>query len=209
MGFYREQILPRVVDKACATGEISRQRATVTDGLAGRVVEIGFGSGLNLPHMPAAVERILAVEPSETAQRLARARLAESPIPVEFIGVGGDLLPVDDESVDAALTTFTLCTIPDVSRALRELMRVLRPGGRLHFFEHGLSPEPRVARWQHRLTPLQRRLFGGCHLDRPIDQLIGGAGFEIASLHNRYLKGPKTPGYIYQGIARKDAPGSS
>lgn len=136
-------------------------------------------------------------------KRLAARRLAACPIPVEFIGVEGEALPLDDQSVDGALSTFTMCTIPDVARALRELHRVIRPGGELHFLEHGLSPDPRVARWQHRLTPIQRRLFGGCHFDRPVDQLIAASGFEITSLENHYLKGPKTSGYLYEGVARR------
>jgi len=201
MGLYRQHVLPRIVDKACATTEIRSLRGQVTEGLAGRVVEIGFGSGLNLPHLPPAVAELLAVEPSATARRLAASRVAASPVPVEFIGLDGEHLPLDDDSVDAALSTFTLCTIPDAIGALRELRRVLRPGGHLHFLEHGLSPDPAVARWQHRLTPIQRRLFGGCHFDRPIDQLLTTAGFDIASLRNYHLKGPQPPGYMYEGIA--------
>jgi ubiquinone/menaquinone biosynthesis C-methylase UbiE len=201
MGLYRQHVLPRIVDKACATKEITPLRARATEGLAGRVVEIGFGSGLNLPHLPAAVDELLAVEPSTTARRLAAGRIGDSPVPVEVIGLDGEHLPLDDDSVDAALSTFTLCTIPDAVGALRELRRVLRPGGNLHFLEHGLSPDPIVARWQHRLTPIQRRLFGGCHFDRPIDQLLTTAGFEISSLRNYHLRGPKTPGYMYEGTA--------
>lgn len=203
MGFYREQVLPRIVDKACGVKEISALRARVVGGLRGEVLEIGFGSGLNLPYLPAAVDRILAVDPAVTGQRLAARRLAECSIPVDFVGLEGEDLPLDDQSADAALSTFTMCTIPDLTRALREVHRVLRPGGELHFLEHGLSPDPPVAKWQHRLTPIQRRLFGGCHFDRPIDQLLTNSGFEITVLRNQYLKGPKTPGYLYEGVARK------
>ncbi len=203
MGFYGEQILPRIVDKACGVKEIRGLRAGVTEGLRGEVVEIGFGSGLNLPHLPTTVERVLAVDPAVTGQRLAARRLAECSIPVDFVGLDGEDLPLDDQSADAALSTFTMCTIPDVARALREVHRVLRPGGELHFLEHGLSPDPAVAKWQHRLTPIQRRVSGGCHFDRPIDQLIATSGFEITALRNHYLRGPKTPGYLYEGVARK------
>jgi SAM-dependent methyltransferase len=201
MGLYRQHVLPRIVDKACATKEIAPLRARVTEGLAGRVIEIGFGSGLNLPHLPSAVDRILAVEPSATARRLAARRIAASAFPVDIIGLDGEHLPLDDDSVDAALSTFTLCTIPDAVAALREVRRVLRPSGELHFLEHGLSPDPAVARWQNRLTPIQRRLFGGCHFNRPIDQLLTTAGLDITSLRNYHLRGPKTPGYMYEGIA--------
>jgi SAM-dependent methyltransferase len=122
-------------------------------------------------------------------------------VTVEFVGLDGQALPLPDDCADAAVTTFTLCTIPDVPGALGELSRVLRPGGRLHFLEHGLSPDPKVAAWQHRLTPIQRRVCGGCHFDRPIAQLIAGAGFRIVTLENYYLAGPKTPSYLYQGVA--------
>jgi ubiquinone/menaquinone biosynthesis C-methylase UbiE len=203
MGFYEAQVLPRIIDKACGIGQIDAVRSEVTAGLAGRVVEVGFGSGLNLPHLPAEVRELLAVDPATTGRRLARRRLDATPARVDFVGLDGAHLPLDDASVDGALSTFTLCTIGDVELALRELRRVLRPGGELHFLEHGLSPDRRVARWQHRLTPIQRRLFGGCHLDRPIDRLITTAGFELERLENRYLAGPKVPGYLYLGIARR------
>jgi SAM-dependent methyltransferase len=200
---YERQLLPRIVDKSCGLKAIRDLRAGVADGLHGDVVEIGFGSGLNLPHLPCTVRRLLAVDPAVIGRRLAARRLEACAIPVTFVGLDGEDLPLDDGSADAALSTFTLCTIPDVTRALHELHRVLRPGAHLHFLEHGLSPEPSVAKWQHRLTPLQRRVSGGCHFDRPIDLLLDAAGFEITTLHNHYLKGPKFPSYLYQGVARK------
>ena len=156
-----------------------------------------------MPHLPGTVSRLLAVDPAVTGRRLAARRLDACTIPVEFVGLDGENIPLDDESTDAALSTFTMCTIPDVARALDELHRVLRPSGQLHFLEHGLSPAPSVAKWQQRLTPLQRRICGGCHFDRPIDQLLTAAGFEIATMRNHYLKGPKTPSYLYLGVARK------
>ncbi|MGI9121020.1 MAG: class I SAM-dependent methyltransferase [Acidimicrobiales bacterium] len=201
--FYQRQLLPRIIDKACATKEIRQLRPQVMRGLAGDVIEVGFGSGLSLLHYPASVRKVLAVEPSLVARKLATDRLAASPIPVEWAGLDGQRLTLDDGSVDRALSTFTLCTIPDVSRALAELHRVMRSGGRIHFLEHGLAPDPRVATWQHRLTPLQRRCFGGCHLDRPIDRLLADNGFEVGELRNCYLKGPKASGYIYAGTAQK------
>ncbi len=200
---YEGQVLPRIVDKACGRKDIAPLRARVTEGLRGDVVEIGFGSGLNLPHLPNTVERLLAVDPAVTGQRLAAQRLAASRIPVEFVGLDGADLPLDDQSADAVLCTFTLCTIADVERALAEVHRVLRSGGEFHFLEHGLSPDPPVAKWQRRLTPMQRRVCGGCHFDRPIAELIRGSGFDITTMRNHYLKGPKTPSYLYEGIAQK------
>jgi SAM-dependent methyltransferase len=201
MAVWREHVLPRIVDKACARRDFAEPRRRTLAGLAGDAVEIGFGSGHNLAHYPAEVDRILAVEPSTVARRLAEPRVAASAITVEFVGLDGQALALPDDCADAAVTTFTLCTIPDVTSALGELGRVLRPGGRLHFLEHGLSPDPKVAAWQHRLTPIQRRICGGCHFDRPIDQLITQAGFRIVTLENYYLAGPKTPSYLYQGVA--------
>lgn len=201
--FWDREVVPRMVDKACGMRAIRALRARVAQGLRGEVVEIGFGSGLNLPHLPASVERVLAVDPALVGRRLAARRLAATPVPVDFVGLDGEHLPLGDATVDAALSTFTMCTIPDVAQALREVHRVLRPGGELHFLEHGLSPEHSVARWQHRLTPIQRRVAGGCHLDRPIDELVAASGFEVAALQTYYLKGPKAVGYLYEGVARK------
>jgi len=202
MGFYERTVLPRIVHLTCGAPHIAELRARVMQGLSGDVVEIGFGSGHNVPHYPEGVGRVLAVDPSLTGRKLAAKRLARSPVPVEFVGLDGEVLPLAVASVDAALSTFTLCTIPDVGRALTELRRVVRPGGTVHFLEHGLSPDPRVAARQRRLTPLQRRIGGGCHLDRPIRDLIVDAGFEVESLRNYHLKGPRVFGYMYEGVAR-------
>jgi ubiquinone/menaquinone biosynthesis C-methylase UbiE len=201
MAIWGDHVLPRIVDKACARRDFAEPRRRTLAGLSGDVVEIGFGSGHNLAYYPAEVDRVLAVEPSAVARRLAGPRTDASAVTVEFVGLDGQALPLPDDCADAAVTTFTLCTIPDVPGALGELSRVLRPGGRLHFLEHGLSPDPKVAAWQHRLTPIQRRVCGGCHFDRPIAQLIAGAGFRIVTLENYYLAGPKTPSYLYQGVA--------
>jgi ubiquinone/menaquinone biosynthesis C-methylase UbiE len=201
MTIWRDHLLPRIVDKACARRDFAEPRRRVLTGVSGDVVEIGFGSGHNLAYYPSGVQRVLAVEPSTVARRLAESRAATGPIPVEFVGLNGQDLALPDECADAAVSTFTLCTIPDVVRALGELARVLRPSGRLHFLEHGLSPDPKVAAWQHRLTPLQKRVFGGCHFDRPIANLITTAGFQILTLENSYLPGPKTPSYLYLGVA--------
>jgi ubiquinone/menaquinone biosynthesis C-methylase UbiE len=203
MGYYVDQVLPRVTNLALGTSEHARIRARVTGGLEGEVVEVGFGSGLNVPHYPRAVTRVLAIEPATGGRKLAAGRVAASPVPVEYAGLDGRALPAGSGSVDCVLSTWTLCTIPDIDAALAEMLRVLRRGGRLHFAEHGHSPDPRVARWQDRLNPLQRLLFGGCHLNRPIDRLLQRAGFSVTRLDNYYVSGPKVTGYTFEGMATK------
>jgi ubiquinone/menaquinone biosynthesis C-methylase UbiE len=205
VGFYREQILPRLVDRACGTAALRRWRAEVTGGLAGQVVEIGFGSGLNVEHYPPEVNTVLAVEPAALARRLAARRIAAGGPPVEHIGLDGQEIPLDDASCDAALSTFTLCTVPDPSKVLSELRRVLRRGARFHFLEHGLSPDASVARWQHRLDPWQRRLADGCHLTRDAAALVGDAGFVLERVDQRYAKGPKPWSWFTLGVAATPA----
>jgi ubiquinone/menaquinone biosynthesis C-methylase UbiE len=203
MGIYQDQFLPRFTNKVMNRRDLQPIRERVCAGLTGEVVEIGFGSGLNLPHYPPAVTRVRAVDPATLGRRLAAARVAASPVPVEYVGLDGQAIPLDSASIDHVLSTWTLCTIPDAGRALGEVRRVLRPGGSLHFVEHGLSPDARVARWQDRLTPLQRRLAGGCHLNRPIDRVIAGSGLELTGLTNYYVEGPKSMGYSFEGRAVK------
>jgi SAM-dependent methyltransferase len=191
-----------MVNVFCNTQETREIRARVCAPLKGEVLEIGFGSGLNAPYYPDAVTAVHAVEPSDTGWRMSSARVAAISVPVHRVGLDGQSLPLDDDSVDVALSTWTLCTIPDAGAALAEVGRVLRPGGRLHFVEHGLSPEQGVARWQHRLDPIQKRLAGGCHLSRPIADLLTGSGFTIERLDHAYEKGaPKPFGYLYEGLA--------
>jgi ubiquinone/menaquinone biosynthesis C-methylase UbiE len=202
VGVYGEHVLPRLIDVACNMKVALEQRRRVCDGLAGEVVEIGFGSGSNVPFYPAAVTRVAAVEPADVGWKLARERLREATVPVERSGLDGQSLPFADDSFDAALSTWTMCTIPDVDAALRELRRVLRPGGKLHFVEHGLAPDEKVRAWQHRLEPLQKRLFGGCHLTRPTVELLRGAGFEVVHVDSYYEKGsPKPLGANSLGVA--------
>ncbi len=201
MGWWENHVVPRVVDVALGNAEVHELRARVCAGLKGRVLEVGFGSGLNVRHYPRDVESVTAVEPSEVAWRKAGPRLRDTPVDVRREGLDGQRLTQPDASHDAVLSTFTLCTIPDVDAALSEIRRVLRPGGRLDFVEHGLSPDPRTAGWQHRLTGVQRRVGGGCHLNRPIDELLRRNGFDIEHLETFYAFGPKPFGYLYLGWA--------
>lgn len=183
---------------------MEKWRGQVVEGLRGRVVEIGFGSGLNVAHYPAEIDVVLAVEPAAVARRLARKRIAATGVTVEHIGTDGQSLPVADASCDAALSTFTLCTVPDPTVALAEILRVLRPGGCLHFLEHGISPDAGVAAWQRRLEPLQRRLADGCHLTRDAASLVTGAGFHLERCEQAYAKGPKPWSYFTLGVAAKE-----
>ncbi len=202
MGFYNDRLLPRAIDKMLDTGEARKHRSHVVPHAHGLVLEIGFGSGTNLPFYGEQVERVLAVDPATLGQQLAADRLAKFAAPVEFIGLDGQVLPVDDSSVDTVVSTWTLCTIPDPVAALREARRVLKPGGRLLFCEHGLHPEPKVAKMQHRLDKVWKYVAGGCHLARPIDQLVTEAGFEIVETDRHQMKGgPKFAGYLYEGQA--------
>ena len=203
MGIYQDRVLPRVTHVVMNRRELTPIRARVSAGLQGEVLEIGFGSGLNVPHYPSAVTRVRAVDPATAGRKLAAKRVAASPVPVEYIGLDGQALPLDSASADHVLTTWTLCTIPDIQRALSEIGRVLRPGGALHFVEHGRSTDLSVARWQDRLTPLQRRLAGGCHLNRQIDRLVAGCGLELTRIENYYAQGPKAFGYMFEGTATK------
>lgn len=203
MGWYRERVLPRLVDRACGNPGFDRWRRRTCEGLSGTVVELGFGSGRNLPLLPDQVERLLAVEPADAARHLAADRIAASPIVVEHVALRGEELPLDDASCDGALCTFTLCTIPDVDRALAELRRVLRPGAPFRFLEHGLAPDAGVARWQHRLDPWQQRLADGCHLTRDPVALVRAAGFVVDRSTSRYATGPKPWVFLTEGAAHR------
>jgi SAM-dependent methyltransferase len=202
MGFYERAVLPRILNAAGGIKAVEPLRRRVCGGLAGDVVELGFGSGLNVPFYPASVTRVAAVEPSDTSWRLAAGRVRAATVPVQRSGLDGESLPFGDNSYDAALSTWTLCTVPDATAALAEVRRVLRPGGTLHFLEHGLAPDEQVRRWQRRLDPLQKRLVGGCHLTRPIADLVTGAGFTITELDVFYEQGtPKATGADSLGVA--------
>ncbi len=201
MGIYKEQVLPRLIDKACGTKSVGRWRTRVTEGLSGVVVEPGFGSGNNLEFYPKEVTRVYAVDPAVVGRKLAADRVAASPVEVEFIGLDGQNIPLDDDTCDAGLLTFTLCTIPDPGAALAELRRVIKPGGALHFVEHGRAQSESVQRWQHRIDPVQRRLFDGCHVSRDHPRLIESAGFEMDWSDAGYADGPKPWSYFHIGRA--------
>jgi ubiquinone/menaquinone biosynthesis C-methylase UbiE len=203
MGYYANRVAPHIINKACGAKALCDLRSRVCAGLTGDVIEIGFGSGLNIAHYPDTVARISAVEPSDVAWRLAAKRLAATPISIERVGLDGQALPFEDDSFDAGLTTWTMCTIPDVNVALLELRRVLKPGAPLHFLEHGLAPDAKVQRWQRRLDPIEKRFAAGCTFSRPILELLTSAGFAISEVDVFYEKGaPKFASAFSLGVAR-------
>ena len=191
MGIWATQVTPRLVASGGEDEKIRALRARACAGLHGEVVELGFGSGLNIGLYPSAVTRIVAVEPSDVGWELGAERRARSPIPIDRGDLDGQWLSLPDASADAVLSTFTLCTIPDARRALAEVRRVLRPGAALHFLEHGIAPEEGVQRWQHLIEPVQKKVFDGCHLTRPIDRLVEESGLVVADIERAYAPMPK------------------
>lgn len=203
MGLYNDRILPYLIEFSMADSILGRYRRDVLADVSGDVLEIGFGTGLNLPYYPDPVQQIVTVDPSPGVHRLAQKRIDASPIAVDHRMLSGEALPMADHSFDSVVSTFTLCSIPKIEQALAEIYRVLRPGGRFFFVEHGLSDEPSIQTWQHRLTPLQKRIAGGCHFDRDMRQLIERQ-FDQVTLEAAYAqKVPKVAGYFYQGVAVK------
>jgi ubiquinone/menaquinone biosynthesis C-methylase UbiE len=202
MGFYADRVFPHIMNKACNNAEARRVRSLVCAPLSGDVLEIGFGTGLNLPHLRATVTRLRAVDPLQRGRQLAAERLADVPFDVDFVGLDGQSIDLEDECVDAALSTWTLCSIPDPVAAVREIRRVLRPGGTFHFAEHGASPDAKVKRWQDRLNFLQRRVACGCNLNRDIPAILEDGGMTVRNLDTFYSKGqPKIFGWTFQGVA--------
>ena len=201
-GFYQRWVLPRLIDLAMRNKEVTRYRGKAIPHASGRVLEIGVGSGLNLRHYGVQVQQLYALDPSARLLQMARKRQLDSAFPVQYLKASAEEVPLDSRSVDTVVSTWTLCSVPDAPRALREARRVLKPGGRLLFVEHGWAADPSVQAWQRRLDPLWTRLAGGCHLDRQIDRLIREAGFDIVDMTNEYLKGPRPITYTYSGQAR-------
>lgn len=202
MKFYDQHVLPHLIDFACGMGAVMKTRAQIVPQAEGRVLEIGIGSGLNLSfYDPAKVSVIVGVDPSAAMQKLAQQRAAQISIPVEMIALELGQIQAADASFDSIVCTFTLCTIPDAMAALQEMRRVLKPGGKLLFSEHGLAPDLPVVRWQHRLTPLWKPFSGGCHLNRDIPALIRAGGFSIGQLDSSYLKGPRPMTWVSRGWA--------
>lgn len=202
MGLYSRYVLPRVVDFACGLKPAMRQRQKVVPLARGRVLEIGIGTGLNLSFYDAAkVSKVWGLDPAPEMTQIARQAAGALPFEVEFIHAPSDAVPLDDDSIDTVVVTYTLCTIPDTALALRQVGRVLRPGGELIFCEHGAAPDPSVRRWQDRVNPLWKRLGGGCNLNRPIPTLIEAAGFRITRLDTMYLSGWRPASFNYWGAA--------
>ena len=204
MAIYREQLLPRFQDLVMRRKATRPVRARVCEGLQGDIVEIGFGTGLNAPFYPDGLTKVLAVEPSTVCMRIAEPRINNTSAQVELAGLTGERLDLPSESFDGVLSTWTLCTTPNLGNALEEIRRVLKPDGSFHFVEHGHAPDERVAEWQRRLEPLNKRLAGGCHLTRRISESIEEAGFTLDQLDTYYFKGePKPFGYTFEGRAAK------
>jgi ubiquinone/menaquinone biosynthesis C-methylase UbiE len=204
VSLYKRYVLPRLIDATMRHAEIARVRVRIVPRARGVVLEVGVGSGLNLPFYTSAVTRLYGVEPSAELLAMARPKTAGLPFPVEFLEQESERLPLSDATVDTVVITWSLCSIRNPETALREISRVLRPGGSLFFVEHGLAPDAGVQTWQNRLTPMWRRLAGGCHLNRKMDDLIRAAGFTVTELRTGYLPGPKFATYMYEGRATID-----
>jgi len=207
MSFYQEHIVPHLVNLAMRNRELAPYRERVLAPAEGRVLEIGIGAGANLKFYPQRVKEILALEPSTKLISMARrsaGQASAAAAAITFLEASAESIPLDSRSVDTVVMTWTLCSIPDAPQALAEMRRVLKPGGQLLFVEHGQSPDASVKKWQDRLTPLWKRIAGGCHLNRPISQLLQNSGFHVTHLKTGYMKGPKPMTFLYQGSASPD-----
>jgi ubiquinone/menaquinone biosynthesis C-methylase UbiE len=200
---YEQYVLPRLIHWAGSGKIATAERRKFIPLASGTVLEVGIGSGLNLPFYGPQVQRLYALDPSRELWKMARQRVRKAPFPVEFLAASAERIPLEDMRVDTVVTTWTLCTIPNPLKALTDMRRVLKPEGRLIFVEHGRSPDPGVLAWQNRLTPMWNRIAGGCHLNRQIDELIADAGFDIAQIERGYSRGPKPVTYLYKGLTRR------
>ena len=201
MSFYQDQIVPLLVNSSMRQKNLVAYRDRIVPAATGRVLEIGIGSGLNLPLYSPSVQHVIGLDPSPSLLEMARGAQRRN-LPVDFIEGSAEGIPLEKASIDTVVTTWTLCSIPDADRALREMHRGLKPAGRLLFVEHGRAPDPNVVWWQDRLTPIWKRLGGGCHLNRAIGSLIEGAGFQFERLETGYMRGPKPMAFMYEGSAR-------
>ncbi|MGH1371057.1 MAG: class I SAM-dependent methyltransferase [Cellvibrionaceae bacterium] len=203
MSFYDEHILPHVINLACGTKPVLKQREKIVPQAEGRILEIGMGSGINIPfYNPDKVEKVWGLEPSEGMRRKAQPRVAAAPFELEWLGLPGEEIPLDNDSADTIVLTYTLCTIPDWRAAVEQMRRVLKPGGKLLFSEHGKAPDAAVLAWQNRVNPLWMKMAGGCHLNRDIPKLLSEGGFNIKQLDSMYVPStPKVAGYTYWGYA--------
>ena len=202
MSFYQDKILPWLIDQAMRQRPLAAYRNRVVSAARGRVLEIGIGSGRNLPFYGAGIDRIIGLDPSPRLLQMTRDAAKDRSLRLELVEGSAEALPIDDHSIDTVVTTWTLCSIPEARRALEEMRRVLKPGGQLLFVEHGRAPEPRVRWWQDHLTPAWRHLGGGCHLNRAIGEMIPSAGFRIDRLETGYMRGPKPMAFMYEGSAQ-------
>jgi ubiquinone/menaquinone biosynthesis C-methylase UbiE len=202
MGFYQDQVVPLLINWSMRQRNLAVYRSRIIPAAEGRVLEIGMGSGLNLPFYSRNVVRVIGLDPSPRLLAMARQAEWTGNEPVRFIEGSAEMIPLTDASVDTVVTTWTLCSIPDAPRALREMRRVLRPSGRLLFVEHGRAPDPKVVWWQDRLTPIWKRMGGGCHLNRAIGALVEGAGYQFDRIETGYMRGPRPMTFMYEGSAR-------
>jgi len=202
MGFYQDQIIPLLINLTMRRRDLAAYRSRVVPAANGRVLEIGIGSGLNLPFYSLNVERLIGLDPSPKLLSMVRRNLRPDAPSLELIEGSAEAIPLENDSIGTVVTTWTLCSIPDAGRALREMHRVLRPTGRLLFIEHGRAPEPNVRWWQDRLTPAWKRIGGGCHLNRAIQTLIEDSGFQFDRFETGYMRGPKPLAFMYEGTAR-------
>jgi ubiquinone/menaquinone biosynthesis C-methylase UbiE len=202
MNFYREQVLPHLLHFAMRRSDLAEYRMRLIPQATGRVLEIGIGSGLNLPYYGAHVERVLGLDPSSKLLAMIRNAADKGSVPVELIEGSAEEIPLARQSIDTIVSTWTLCSVPDVARSVRDMRRVLKPDGRLLFVEHGLSPDRNVRAWQNRVTPLWERIGGGCHLNRPVDSILKAGGLRLERLETGYIKGPKILTFMFEGSAR-------